>query len=523
MFLNFFKKANFRAFSIALVFLLTGLLVYLFADTGQSGSAFGDYNGDGSTGITDVISLLLQGRESPGDPRLDYNADGVYSLNDALDLLLDLTWYGIKPYEVAVEPVEIDDFLLNPFRGFESKHCFNDWISRGVPRHPLCGTAQFRWYWDTLEPEDGQIRFGMIDSMIAEAVANEQRINIRVMCQNGEPRVPDWLRTAGAKGDYYSDGTGWQPDYGDPIFLERHEKLIKALAERYDGHPAVDFVDVGSIGRWAEWHTSETGLDMPPDSIQQKIIDMYLDNFKETPLISLIGDDFAMMYQISHGTGWRADCLGDMGGFSPTWNHMDDFYQQALDSTGANEIWERAPVVFETCWTMQFWYERNWDIDHILSEALRWHVTIMNNGNDSIPAAWETKVREFEKKMGYRFVLRNLSHPASVKAGRRLFYQMQWENVGVAPCYLDCPLAFQFRPVEGDTSWVVETEAEITGWLPGTIDLDSNVILPKDMPPGEYELAVGMLDPWSGQPRIRFAIQGRVEDGWYRLSRVAVR
>lgn len=505
------------------VLLLSGVLVYLFADTGQSDSAFADYNNDGSTGITDVIFLLLRGRENPGDPELDYNADGVYSLSDALDLLLDLAWYRMRPYEVAVAPVEIDDFLLNPFRGFESKHCFNNWIGTGVPRHPLCGTAQFRWYWDTLEPAEGQIRFGMIDSMIAMAIENEQRINIRVMCQDGVQRVPQWLRDAGAKGSDYLDGTGWQPDYGDPIFLEKHETLIKALAERYDGHPAIDFFDVGSIGRWAEWHTSETGLSMPPDSIQQRIINFYLENFKKTPLISLIGDSFAMQYQISHGTGWRADCLGDMGGFSPTWNHMDDFYQQALDSTGANEVWKTAPVVFETCWTIQFWYDRSWDIDHILSEALRWHVTIMNNGNDSIPAEWWPKVEEFEKRMGYRFVLRNLSHPAQVKAGRRLFYQMQWENVGVAPCYLNCPLAFQLRQLEGDTSWLVETEADITGWLPGTIELDSNIILPKDMPPGEYELGVAMLDPWSREPRIRFAIEGRDADGWYRLSRVRVR
>jgi len=35
--------------------------------------------------------------------------------------------------------------------------------------------------------------------------------------------------------------------------------------------------------------------------------------------------------------GWRADCLGDMGGFSKTWNHMDHFYLQQLAKTGAQE------------------------------------------------------------------------------------------------------------------------------------------------------------------------------------------
>ncbi len=45
-----------------------------------------------------------------------------------------------------------------------------------------------------------------------------------------------------------------------------------------------------------------------------------------------------------NGTGWRADCLGDMGGFSSTWNHMEDFYQQALDQAEANDAWKKAPV-----------------------------------------------------------------------------------------------------------------------------------------------------------------------------------
>ena len=422
---------------------------------------------------------------------------------------------------VVVEPVEIDDTLLNPGRGFATTHCFNEDIRDRL--HPQCSIVQFRWYWDELEPEEGKINFELIDSVLEKAHANGQKLNFRVMCQNGEPRVPDWLRIAGAKGSYYSDGSGWQPDYGDSVFLEKHERLIKALAERYDGHPSIDFFDIGSIGRWGEWHTSETGLSMPVDSIQQKIIDMYLDNFNETPLIALIGDDFAMQYQISRGTGWRADCLGDMGGFSSTWNHMEDFYQQALDEAGVNDAWKKAPVVFETCWTMDYWYKMGWDIDYILSEALRWHVSLLNNGSESIPEAWWPKVQEFEKKMGYRFVLRRLLYPQKVEAGDSLTLEMEWENKGVAPCYLLHPLALEFRPVAGDTSWVVETDVDITQWLPGTVRVQPRVALPADLPPGEYELGIGMLDPYTRRPRIRFAIRGRSEDGWYRLSRIQIR
>ena len=42
------------------------------------------------------------------------------------------------------------------------------------------------------------------------------------------------------------------PDMSDPVFIYYHEKLIHALGERYDGHPDLAEVDLGSIGMWGE-------------------------------------------------------------------------------------------------------------------------------------------------------------------------------------------------------------------------------------------------------------------------------
>ncbi|HUU26724.1 MAG TPA: DUF4832 domain-containing protein [archaeon] len=515
------KISKVCSFLIPVIFF--AFLSLLPASPGAGGIGYReDFNADGKVAVTDVIALILFARDNPDDPRCDLNGDGVYSISDALELLLKLVRDDLT---AVIQPVETDQTLHNPGRGFISTGCFNDWILRGVPRHPKCSVAQFRWYWDEIEPVEGQINFQLIDSMIEKARANDQKLMFRVMCQDGVIHCPRWLLAAGAKGEPYTDDfKNWQPHYDDPVFLEKHENLIKALGQRYDGHPDIDHVDIGSVGRWGEWHTSGTGMAMPPDSIRFRIIDMYLDNFKKTPLIMQIGGEAGLAYAVTRGAGWRADCLGDMGGFSSTWNHMEDFYQQALDAAEANDAWKQAPVIFETCWTMRFWYERKWDIDYILSEALRWHVTGMNNGSDTIPEAWADKVWEFEKKMGYRFVLKELVHASSVDAGDILALEMEWENKGVAPCYLNHPLAVELRALE-DTSkaWVMETDTDITGWLPGPASLKTGVAVPQEIPPGEYELGVTMLDPYSKKPRVMFAIQGRSADGWYRLSRVRVR
>jgi hypothetical protein len=522
MVLHILKRFN-KTGILLLIVITLGLLSFLTAAASGSGNKYKeDFNGDGRVGITDVIALILFARQNPDNPQCDFNGDGRYAVSDVLALLIDIIRGDLT---VVVEPVEINDFLLNPGRGFVSTGCFNDWIKRGVPRHPLCSTAQFRWYWDELEPEEGKVNFALIDGMIEKGRANGQKIMFRVMCQNGTMHVPQWLLTAGAKGEPYTDDfKNFQPHYYDPVFLTKHENLIKALAARYDGHPDIDYIDIGSVGRWGEWHTSGTGMAMPPDSILRKIVDFYLDNFKKVPLIMQIGGGASLGYAVASGAGWRADCWGDMGGFSSTWSHMKDFYQQALDAAGANDAWEKAPVVLETCWTMQFWYEQKWDIDYILSAALRWHTSEVNNGSDSIPAPWYDKVVEFEKKLGYRFVLRKLYHPENISAGDTLDCGMEWENVGVAPCYLNHLLAFQFRAVE-DTSktWVVETGIDITGWLPGKVSIKTGIAVPPDIPSGEYDLGVAMLDPYSRVPRIQFAVQGRSADLWYRLSRVKVR
>jgi len=42
------------------------------------------------------------------------------------------------------------------------------------------------------------------------------------------------------------------PNYFDPVFREKYEKLVSAMAERYANHPGVNRVIVGGVGRWEE-------------------------------------------------------------------------------------------------------------------------------------------------------------------------------------------------------------------------------------------------------------------------------
>jgi hypothetical protein len=80
----------------------------------------------------------------------------------------------------------------------------------------------------------------------------------------------------------------------------------------------------------------------------------------------------------------------------------------------------------------------------------------------------------------------------------------------------------RFVPPNGDLdeqrTETLGTDADIPSWLPGDNVFDSAVTLPAGLVPGEYELAIALLDPRSTQPKIKLAIQGGAEDGWHRLG-----
>ena len=463
---------------------------------------------------------------------LQKNSQPVFSVLFAALILPFLLSSCSKPEMVVIEPVEFDDVLVNPGMGFTTFYSFNhDEINTD---HPECSIAYFRWYWDVLEPEEGRINSAMIDSILAICRERDQKLAFRVMCQNGHEmadksvaerwEVPEWFKNSGAGGCTYENGRSWQPDYDDPIFLEKHGNLIRALAARYDGHPDLDHVDIGSVGRWGEWHTSRTGCPMPSEENMKRIVDLYLDNFRKTPLVMNIDGGPALEYAVSRGTGWRADCLGDMRSVTDdtNWDHMHIAYPQAIEEYNLGEVWKNAPVALETCWNMLHWEEKGWDVEYIFEKALEWRVSVLNNKSFPIPEQWWPKVERLQKKMGYRFVLKLLEHSERSASGKTLILEMTWENKGVAPCYLKHPVAVELRKEQSGESFAFTTDIDITGWLPGTHQVSAYLKLPPDMPSGEYEILLAFLDPHSLKPRIKLAIEGQGEDGWYRVSRVKI-
>ncbi|HPC96761.1 MAG TPA: DUF4832 domain-containing protein [Sedimentisphaerales bacterium] len=440
---------------------------------------------------------------------------------------------------IVVRPVEIDDVLTNPGIGFMTFQRFNGdrlnegqrW-TEGYPiayqafdrslaneGYPDTSLAYFRVYWKFIEPAQGQYRWELIDKALQTAGSRHQTLLLRIAPYGtgADNDVPNWYRELVGKEEKQPEEK-WRTNPEDPRYVEHFGAMIRALGARYDGHPLLESVDLAIVGAWGEG----AGSERLTQKTREALVDSYLEAFRKTHLIMLLTDERTNRYGLSkRAVGWRVDCLGDMGGFSPTWCHMCDYYPQAIINFGMKDAWKKAPVSLEVCWVMQTWKDKGWDIDYIIEQSLKWHISSLNAKSSPVPEEWWPAVNRWLTRMGYRFVLRKFTYPSTVKAGGRLTFTSWWENKGVAPCYRSFRLAFRLHNRTNER--IVVTGADLRSWLPGDNLYDSSVEVPSDTPDGAYDLHIGVLDERLDEPVVKLAIEGRRSDGWYELGRINVR
>jgi len=439
---------------------------------------------------------------------------------------------------VIVRPKAIDDVLVNPGMGIETFQRFNGqavnaalgWSEEGptaklseaapAPDFPGSSISYCRWFWKDLEPEQGKVRWEIIDQALEQARAHGQALAIRLMPYDQKHPLPEWYQQSGARRANKptdKDGDIWQPDFSDPLYLKYWGEVVAAAGARYDGHPDLDSVDISSVGYWGEGWSDY----MPAFQYQKALIDIWLEAFKRTPLLMNFDQEQALAYGTQQGAGWRLDCWGDLrvttGG---NWCHMFDLYPEQIVRAGIQDAWQRSPVSLETCWVPGYWKEKGWDVDYILAQALRWHVSSVNIKSSAIPPEWKPRFDDFQKKMGYRFILRRMQYARRAKAGTMAPLHMWWLNAGVAPVYRPYELALRIMSPTG--SAVIKLPVDVRKWLPGDAVYDGSVYIPANLATGDSKLGVALLDPRTGQPAIRLAIEGRQPDGWYEIGTVSI-
>ena len=450
---------------------------------------------------------------------------------------------------VVIKPCEIKDVLTNPGIGFMTFQRFNgDELNAGIgwtegfpidyqefdgdltnKNHPATTIAYWRIYWKFIEPEMGKYQWQMIDKALEVARSRGQSLLLRIAPYGtgNKTDVPDWYREIvgpNKNWKYNNPANAWLVDPEDPRYNEYFGGMIRALANRYDGHPYLEAVDISIVGAWGEG----AGSELLSQQTRENLIDAYTESFKKTPLIALLMDKKTNRYADSKITvGWRVDCLGDLGFWAEEqngWSHMLDFYPREIINCNVQDDWKKAHISFEICGTFLSWLEKQHynreQVKYIFDQSLKWHISSFNAKSSPVPEEWQDLVDEWLRKMGYRYLLRRFTYPETVQLNGKLPFTTWWENKGVAPCYKDYTLAIRLKTNGREEIFI--TDAKVKEWLPGDIVYDHTVFVPDDFPPGACDVQIAIVDKIKHEPRVNLAIEGKGNDGWYQLGKINI-
>ena len=446
---------------------------------------------------------------------------------------------------ISVQPNDNGAALVNPDMGWVFHYYDN------VPAHygskllpsdtlddwPGLSVIYLRIPWSYIEPEEGRFNWSVLDTPAQRWVDKGKQIALRISCSESWTRwaTPEWVQKAGAKGYDFRPGKGvqpdgpfWEPDFDDPIFLEKLDHLLAALAARYGGNPEVAFIDVGSLGVWGEGHTgASTRRPILPETVK-KHIDLHKKHFSQTLLATnddlgghnAAGENEVMQYAVEHGLTLRDDSILVQPA-GRAWFH----------AAWAQPFWPRVPVILESEHYGGSKVRGNWQDGSLYLKAIEeyrasyasihwWPHEFLQENRDL--------VRRINLRLGYRLQLTEATWPKTVRARGSFSFTGTWQNAGVAPCYPGGHPAITLKDQEGGTVGVFVDDAFDVRTLsvagPEKTQSqrhEATFQLPFQLVGGEYAVFVS-IGTRTGTPTIALPLDG--DDGLrrYRIGTIRV-
>ncbi len=444
-------------------------------------------------------------------------------LRSAFLFILYILCLSIPVNSFVFQPTEDTSLIQTPGAGFQTM------FGRYLPNDPtvaeaglVSGSAYDRFTWADLEPQEGQYNFDWIDDCLARAKAGGQTFEFRIMLScpgcGAELYIPQWLVDKGGKVRYsFCETNYYSPDLDDSIIRIYHDKLIRAFGARYDDHPDLGSVDIGSVGMWGEWHEYCVPENMPSIATRKAIIDLYHEAFPHTPLVMNIDDSASLVYSASKGrTAWRADCWGDYG---PTgWHHHQMRYWP--NSNTIKDAWKNGPVALEPCGVMGTWETAY--LTDIVNDAIAWHTSLFQNKGESVPVNVRPEMLRLAKQAGFKLVLNSLTWPDVVNTGSTIKVAFSWINKGIAPPYRDFRIAMRLRDNQNIIKAQIITDQTVKGFLPGDTTVTVSYPIPSNISSGDYKLETGLVYHNAADRILPIAISGKTSDKWYLLGNVTL-
>jgi len=377
--------------------------------------------------------------------------------------------------------------LLNPSMGWVTHYYsgrtgnYGYWLepSDSLDWFPGCSVIYMRIPWSFVEPEEGFFNWTVFDTPAQRFIAKGKKIAIRINCSEHwiTWATPKWVKEAGAKGINFihrvgpdENGPLWDPDYLDPVFKEKLENFVCALAGHYDGNPNVAFIDIGTFGMWGEGHTgysSQLSAEKTAEIVRWQI-DLYMKYFKNTLICindDMIGSNPSKVnsslaeYALSKGLTLRDDSIL-VNKYPSAW------YNDAL----AQKFWPTLPVIVEHGHYGMLKVKGSWDGLRLMEAVEKYHISYLSIHWWPIEFYNENKeiIEKINLRLGYRIQLRQIQIPDAVEIGEPFRVEWTWANAGVAPCYPGGFPALTLKDEKGGiVSLLVDDQLDVKNLKPG--------------------------------------------------------
>ena len=251
----------------------------------------------------------------------------------------------------------------------------------------------------------------------------------------------------------------YAPVWDDSVYIWAAKEFAKALAEKYDGDPRIEYIDIRTFGEWGEWHTSHIlGSVMPADSVLKDMLDYYASVFKKTQLV-LPSNGFGDVYThaLSLGITKRDDGFIGIPGRPDT---LLRAYNANLPTIAENIAGYRTMLANDDLIPggTQKWTAERW-VDAITTAHLTYYV--LDQDNDCGYYFYKDNkalADSMSKVIGYNFTVTQAELTtvaggaettgkfADTVAGNVVTNTLNItvKNTGVAPCFFDVYLVAEF-------------------------------------------------------------------------------
>lgn len=397
--------------------------------------------------------------------------------------------------------------------------------------YPGLNHMYLRFDWSDIEEEEGVYHWEKLDDILETWGKHGYRFSMR-MCtfEANRPMIPyatpKYVFDAGAAGTQF---TCMEPDYGDPIYLEKLERFMAAYGEHYNGHPLLDFIDVGTFGTWGEGHTTSGSCRSYSLEVLKRHIDLHLKNFPDTYV--LVNDDminhmaatnpqdaaYLLEYCAGKGMGMRDDSLY-VHGYCV--NYGCDMLQ---NPTGFDWLWRSGPVDLESAHQSM---QRADDMDggfRFLEAMRRTHATYAGFHGDIY--AWYENNKAFHdfcaNRLGYWYFLEGYELP-DLCCGTDAVLTLHISNRGFAPAYHLYETRIIARDQDGHEFRLNRESPDNRRWMNGETVQERIRLRTRDLPAGAYTLHLGLFDQ---ERPVLFAMRSDFRDkqGYHCLGEMRIR